>query len=381
MNIFEHEYGKILSEINTSPYLHQLERIKSVSANRPVILYGAGKAVGIVLVVCMKSGLEISALCDSNKHGMYEKGGVSLPVISPSELVANYSDSTLIVTSWKFENEIREHLKSIGFNSNNIFSFWYSQRITPEIFEENYLNGYKWAYNFYEDEISRQLVLDKISSYLNSAPLKPNTTHEIYYEEAIKLAANEVFLDGGAYDGDSIKSFIKNSNGKFKYIYGYEPDDEPFAELKEYTRGSDNIEIFNAGLGEKNDVKTFHYDGLVASGFAPLKFFATSGDKFSDTIFKTVDKNVFSIDAMIKDGKLKHMPTFIKLDVEGSETGTLQGAANLIRDYRPIFSISAYHRVQDIYEIPKTLLGIRPDYKFILRQHDFGYYETVLYAY
>ena len=381
MKSFKKGYEKILSTSHALPYIHQLERIKSVSANRPVILYGAGKAVGIVLVVCMRNGLQITALCDSNKRGMYDKGGVSLPIISPSELLENYSDSTLVVTSWKFENEIRENLKSIGFNGNNIFSFWCSQRITPEIFEENYLEDYMWAYDFYKDDISRQLVLDKISSYLSSVPLKPDTTHEIYYDEVIKLAENEVFLDGGAYDGDTIKSFLKNVNGKYQYIYAFEPDDVPFAELKEYTRGFDNVEIFNGGLAEKNDVKTFYYDGLVASGFVSLKFFATTGDKFSDTIFKTGDKNVFSIDAMIKDGKLKHMPTFIKLDVEGSETETLQGAANLIRDYRPKFSISSYHQVQDIYEIPKTLLSIRTDYKFILRQHDFGYYETVLYAY
>jgi len=381
MSDFEVQYEKILAETQTSPYIRQLSEIKSVSENRPVILYGAGKAVGIVLVVCRKYGLNITALCDSNKTGIYENGGVSLPIISPKELVENYSDSSLIVTSWKFENEIRENLKSIGFSNDNIFSFWYPQRITPEIFKENYYDGYKLAYVFYEDEKSKQIVVDKIRNYLTSSPLNPNTLNEMYYEDVINLSDEEVFLDGGAYDGDSVKNFIKKVNGKYKYIYAFEPDSEPFIKLSNDLKNIDNAEAINAGLGGKNYIATFHFDGLVASGFVPLRYFATSGTKFTDTEFKTEEKDVFSVDMLIKEEKIKHIPTFIKLDVEGCETGALKGATNLIRQHKPKLAICAYHQVSDIYAIPQTIMSIRSDYKFILRQHDYGYYETVLYAY
>jgi len=381
--IFESEYEKILSEINSSVYIRQIEDIKNVSQNRPVILYGAGQAVGIVLVVCRKYGLNITALCDSNKTGIYENGGVSLPIISPKKLVENYANSSLIVTSWKFENEIRENLKTIGFDNNNIFSFWYPQRITPEIFKRDYYDGYKWAYVFYEDDKSKQLVLDKINNYLTSSPLKPNTVNETYYEDVINLGDEEVFLDG-AYDEDiakNIEIFTKKVSGKYKHIYVFKPENESSEELGKYLDEHSNIEIFDFGLGSKNDVKAFYYGGLLSSGFVSCKYYATNGTKFTDAEFKTEDKDVFSIDMLIKDGKIKHVPTFIKLDVEGCEIGTLKGATNLIRQYKPKLAICAYHQVSDIYAIPQTILNIRGDYKFILRQHDYGYYETVLYAY
>ena len=379
--VFEHEYKKILADISTSPYIRQLSEIRFASANRPVILYGAGKAVGIVLVVCKKCGLSVTALCDSNRTGTYENGGVSLPIISPDELVENYANSSLIVTSWKFENEIRENLKSIGFNSDNIFSFWYPQRITPEIFENDFYAGYKWAYHFYKDELSKQLVLDKIRNYLTSSPLEPNTKNAMYYEDVINLGNEEIFLDAGAYDGDTVKDFVKKVGGKYKYIYAFEPDSVPFKELSDYVEKIDNAEAINAGLGGGNSIQKFRYGGLVASGFIPLRYFATCGTKFTDTEFMTDEKEVFSIDSLINSGKMEFLPTFIKLDVEGYEAGVLAGATNLIRTHKPKLAICAYHQINDIYAIPKTILRIRNDYKFVLRQHDYGYYETILYAY
>jgi len=382
VDTFEGKYEQIISEIQASPYLCQLEKIKSVSANRPIILYGAGEVVGIVLAVCKNSGLNITALCDSKKRGMYERAGVTLPIITPHQLIEYYSNSSLIVTSWKFESEIRKSLKSIGFNDENIFSFWYLQRITPEIFN-NYLDGYKWAYDFYEDEISKQLVIDKMKAYLVSAPLKPNTGKKMYYEKVIQFDENEVYLEG-AYDEDgiqNIKQFINKVNGKYKYIYIFQPEKKPFENLQKYSQKHNDIEVFNAGLCAENGSKTFYYDGLVASGFVLCEYFATAGSKFSDTEFKTEDKKVLSIDTMIRDGRIKHMPTFIKLDIEGSEADALKGAAYLIQNYKPKLAVCVYHQVQDIYEIPKVILDIRNDYKFILRQHDHGYYETVLYAY
>lgn len=381
MDVFKTEYEKIVSEISSSPYSHQLEAIKNVSKGRPIILYGAGKAVGIVLVVCRKCGLEITAICDSNKKGVYEKGEVSLPIISPQDLVEEYSDSSLIVTSWKFESEIRENLKSIGFDNDNIFSFWYAQRITPEIFNNDYYEGYKWAYDFYEDKLSKILVLDKISSYLTSKPLKPNVSMPMYYEDVIQLGSDEVFLDGGAYDGDSVGDFIKHTDGEYKYIYAFEPDTAPFGQLKEYSKGISNIKMYHVGLGATNSLKSLHFDGLVASGFAECKYFATTGTKLSDVKFKTEDKKVLSIDSWLREEKIEFMPTFIKLDVEGCEADVLTGSSELIRNCKPKLAISAYHEVEDIYKLPQTILEIRSDYKFALRQHDYGYYETILYAY
>ena len=380
MSSFESEYNTILGQLESSPFRHYLERIKSKSVNRPIILYGAGMAVGIILHVCRANNINITLLCDSNKTGRYKQSDVSLPIISPQELVEKHSDSSVIVTSWKFEKEIRENLKSIGFDDNNVFSFYYPQRITPKIFQKDYYDGYKWAYDFYEDEISKQLVLDKIKSYLTSEPLKPNTGRNIYSEDVFKFGEDEVLLDG-AYDEDIIKNVNAFSNitkGRYKYIYVFKPENDT---LKSDLDNYGNVEIFSLGLGSNERVETFFYNGLLSSGFVSCKYYATTEHKFSSTEFKTTEKNVVSIDGLIEKGIIKHTPTFIKLDIEGSEADALIGAADLIKNHKPKLAICAYHQPQDVYELPEIILSIRDDYKFMLRQHDYGYYETLLYAY
>lgn len=375
---FDIKYEQIASSIQSSPYVHQFDKIRLTSSGRPVILYGAGEAAGIIISICLKNGLDITAICDSNKRGQYEKSGVILPLISPEELVQDYHDSSLIITSWKYESEIRENLEAIGFARENIFSFWYPQRITPKIFKDDYYNGYKWAYNFYSDDVSKQLVIDRIGSYLASIPLKPNISHK---DSVIPLDNKEVFLDGGAFDGAMVKRFVDQTNGNYRYIYALEPDTEPFLRLEKYAGDLSNTRVFNAGLDEKNGSMKFYYDGLVKSGFVSCKYFATTGESFSDSKFKTENKEVYSIDTMINNGLISHMPTLIHLDVQGSEIGALRGASRLIQDHKPRLVICAYHKVQDVYELPQAILNIRGDYKFALRQSDFGYYETVLYAY
>jgi hypothetical protein len=81
------------------------------------------------------------------------------------------------------------------------------------------------------------------------------------------------------------------------------------------------------------------------------------------------------------NGKLEHeMPTFIKLDIEGAEREALLGAKNIIAKYKPKLAICAYHKPEDVYELAETIASIRSDYNFVLRQHENGVLETILYA-
>ena len=69
------------------------------------------------------------------------------------------------------------------------------------------------------------------------------------------------------------------------------------------------------------------------------------------------------------------------MDIEGSEVKALEGAKNLICEYKPKLAISIYHQRKDIWEIPILLLKYNPDYKFYLRVYSFTGNDTVLYAF
>lgn len=70
----------------------------------------------------------------------------------------------------------------------------------------------------------------------------------------------------------------------------------------------------------------------------------------------------------------------IKMDVEGAEREALTGAARILRTYAPKLAISAYHRLDDLYELPRRIREIHPGYRFWLDHHTIHREETVLYG-
>ena len=56
------------------------------------------------------------------------------------------------------------------------------------------------------------------------------------------------------------------------------------------------------------------------------------------------------------------------MDLEGAEAEAIRGAEHTIRTFRPRMLISAYHRREDLFAIPRKILSIRPDYSLYLRK-------------
>ena len=74
-------------------------------------------------------------------------------------------------------------------------------------------------------------------------------------------------------------------------------------------------------------------------------------------------------------------PTFIKADVEGSESDLIRGAEQIIRGNKPMIAICVYHQIEDLFEIPIRLKQLNPEYRMAVRHHMLNYHETVLYCY
>lgn len=72
---------------------------------------------------------------------------------------------------------------------------------------------------------------------------------------------------------------------------------------------------------------------------------------------------------------------FIKMDIEGAESEAIMGAADTIRRFRPKLAISIYHRPEDLWEIPRQLAALVPDYRFRFGHHSPVQWESVLYAF
>ena len=78
---------------------------------------------------------------------------------------------------------------------------------------------------------------------------------------------------------------------------------------------------------------------------------------------KTVEVSATAIDSLTNEAV-----DYIKYDVEGAEKEALMGSCRIISEYRPALLVSAYHRSEDIFELPLLISSLEPSYKLYLRR-------------
>ena len=73
-----------------------------------------------------------------------------------------------------------------------------------------------------------------------------------------------------------------------------------------------------------------------------------------------------NIDTLLEDGV-----TFIKMDIEGQELNALLGAKTVLTRFAPKLNIAAYHKNEDLFEIPLLINKINKNYKIYMRHHPY----------
>ncbi len=182
-----------------------------------------------------------------------------------------------------------------------------------------------------------------------------------YFEDFIPLGEGEVFLDCGAYNGDSALSFIEalKRRGITSYdkIISFEPD--PYNYEAMVKRGLEKHQCINKATSDHVDIMRFSIKG-TSSVF----------DEHGDI---TVDIN--SIDNLIHE-----KVTYLKMDIEGAELESLRGAERTIRKYRPKLAICIYHKKEDLWQIQQYIESLDLGYQFYIRAYERSTIELVLYA-
>ena len=173
-----------------------------------------------------------------------------------------------------------------------------------------------------------------------------------------------MYVDCGAFTGDSIEDFIKFFDGNYSKIFAIEPDKENFAKLKAFVREKnyENISLFNCGVWSKKDTLQFDSRGDMGSNISE-----------QGSVFVEVD----SIDNIVESFPVN----LIKMDVEGAELSALKGAVNTMEKFKPVLTLSAYHRKEDLITIPRFIKDVYKECRFYLRKHEgLDLYGLDLYA-
>jgi FkbM family methyltransferase len=250
---------------------------------------------------------------------------------------------------------------------SNVKIFFFDAPHHLDFFDYKYVlknqDEFSETYKMLEDQKSKDIMVAFINAKISGDPggLYSLAESNQYFVNLIHLEEAEVFVDCGAYDGDTILAFVEKVKGKYSKIYAFEPDKDNQKKLLENINkaGLSNIELIKKGSWSSKTSLRFSSDANMTSAI-------TNGG---------ISVPVDSIDNVINDNV-----TLIKMDVEGAELESLKGAKKHISKNKPKLAICIYHKPEDLITIPQYIRGLESGYKFYLRHHQFISWETVLYA-
>ena len=185
---------------------------------------------------------------------------------------------------------------------------------------------------------------------------------DLQYFDVFRPVDDEVVVDAGAYNGATALQFLEWGHGKVKKVYSFEFDPENAKMCEEkLSPYSDKVILVKKGTWDKDETV------FVKAGGGGGSSVEAHGD---------VAVQLTAIDNVVGDEKV----TFIKMDIEGAELKSLMGARRTIVRDHPRLAICAYHKQEDLYQLPGYLLSLVPEYRFYLRHYGSNEWETVLYA-
>jgi FkbM family methyltransferase len=381
---FDHELEALLAE--GAEGARQREAAAAAELGDPnaagIVLFGAGNLGRRTLTGLRKLGIEPLCFLDNNRS-LWGKDLNGIRVLSPAEGVALYGTrATFVVTIWRAGGSDRmaarvEQLRQLGCKTVVPFLplYWkYSDSLLPHYMHDlphrvhAQADRVRQALCLMADDASRREYLAQMRFRLlgDFASLPDPVRGDAYFrDEFFHLRGDEMLVDCGAFDGDTLDLFLKHTAHSFGGVVAFEPDPENYPKLAARVssmpaKTRERIVTHQAATGETNSRV------LMDAGKGVSSKVGNGGSE---------------VDCVSLDSKLLDVPvSFIKMDIEGSELDTLAGAHRLIEKNTPILAVCSYHKQSDLWNIPLFIHNLSPDYSFHLRPHDLEGWDVVCYA-
>ncbi len=339
------------------------------NSSKPIFIYGMGDGALKILAVFEKYGITCAGFFASDEfvRGHSFMGHL---VRKLSDIEAEHDDFIIVLAFAagyeKLYTQIREIAAKHEFYAPDVPVVTDKQNIADDLFTYEYCldNAEKFdkVYHLLGDEISKKVFADVINFKISGKieHLHSCTTERTeVFKEIIKLKTDDVYVDLGAYTGDTVAEFIQACNGKFKQIHAFEPNLRNFKKMQNNLSEENNVVLYNAGAWDTSGLIDF------TDGEGRMTRAKIGGN--NTTICYAVDEKIQGA-------------TLIKLDVEGAERRAILGAKNNISDGSNVIT-ALYHRNEDMFDIPLLLHELNPNLKFYIRHHLYiPAWETNLYA-
>lgn len=346
------------------------------NAKVPVFLYGAGRGLPWYSKIMEQYNIPVEAIIDGKLVGEAYYQIKEHFVYSLQKICEQYSDAIIVISAPAYRKEIYKRIKEEASH--------YKIAVFDPLLDIIQGNSWRQRKEYFESKRSelitlREILADDLSKVTLDKFLEGSATNSCecysaihsssqYFPDIVMqtLRKNEIFVDVGAYVGDSVQEFIDATSDCYKKIIAFEPDPYNFEKAKNTIR-DERIEWYPKGVGDKNGTLYFQNEmGALDEGAHVV-----------------IDENraTSKIEIVKLDDFIKEEVTYIKMDIEGMELNAIKGASNLIRNQKPKLAISVYHKTEDIVEIPRLILQLNPEYKLYLRHFwESNSTDTVLFA-
>jgi FkbM family methyltransferase len=361
----------LLEQIKNVPNRAQTDLADLKKANLPLLLYGAGSlAEWLKWRLLEKHNIQIDAVVVDNQYYVPDTYFAGHAVEKIDSILEKYPKVDLIFAIHPYNNadkfaELSKHPKIANCFLFDIACLDYE---FPDYYEKiiQHSSEIEDLYTQLEDDLSRGILIEFINAKISGIPDKLaalNTKgEEMYFPSFLPLTENEIFVDCGAYDGYTIHSLLKHTNGKFSKIYAFDPDKSNIEKLKRNVSNYNNIEVIEKGCSSQKGVLYFKEDKSL--------FSCVSNEG-------NVKIEVDTIDNIVRE---REGVSYIKMDIEGSELEALKGAKNTIISNKPKLTICCYHKSADLYTIPQYIKSLNSNYKLYFRHYTCFSYDLILYA-
>lgn len=215
-----------------------------------------------------------------------------------------------------------------------------------------------WLYCRLEDYLSRKTLYAILNNWavLDTDGLKKVRSIFPDYWEPDIFPDNEgdIYVDVGAFNGDSIWGYINAYGMNYRKICAYEISPSSYRELRRnvWKWGLRDVEIRHKGVG-------------AARG---EMFLESSAEDATANRLRREGGAEERVEVVALDEEIEEL-TLLKMDIEGAEQEALLGSEGLIRSQHPKLAICTYHGYEDIWKIPLMIDGMNPEYKFYLRHY------------
>ena len=319
----------------------------------PSVMYGMGNGADKILNICAEKGIEI---CDFFASDSFVRGHSfhGKRVLTYSQIKEKYGRVNVVLAFATNRDEVIENILKINAE-NPVFA--------PDVpvagdglftreFVERHEKMFDEAYEMLSDDESKKVYADTLNFKISGKIkyLFPFADKKHVYRDILRLTSDEIIVDAGAYDGDTIREITDCTGGRYNKIFAFEPDKKNYKKLIKNTADMQNISLFNAGLWSTDEDV----------------FFENKSGRNSSVGTQGEMTHMLALDNAVNSPV-----TLIKMDIEGSELNAVEGAKDTIKAYLPKLYICAYHRNEDMFSIPLAIKKISPEYKLYFRHHKY----------